>query len=75
MRAPPERSDADRVTRTLRTDERAAARLYAHCALISRMTTTGPSRAQVRLEEELGSDLARILVAALATNLRRVGSN
>jgi hypothetical protein len=73
MRGPSERSDADRVTRTLRADERAAARLYAHCALISRMTTASPSRAQLRLEEELGSHLARILVAALTTNLRRGG--
>ena len=37
------------------------------------MTTCGPSRARRRLEEELGSDLARILVAALTTNLRRAG--
>ena len=59
------------MSRSLRTDERAAARLYAHCALISRMTARGQSHARMRLEEELGADLARILVAALATNLRR----
>jgi hypothetical protein len=59
------------MSRPLRTDERAAARLYAHCALISRLTTSAESDARIRLEEELGADLARILVAALATNLRR----
>jgi hypothetical protein len=57
-----------------RTDEQAAARLYAHCALISRLTTCSRSRAQLRLEEELGPDLARVLVAALTTNLRRSSS-
>jgi hypothetical protein len=59
------------VSRTLQTNHQAAARLYAHCALFSRMTAGGPSRARLRLEEELGPDLARILVAALTTNLRR----
>ena len=71
MRPPPPGSDAHHVGRDLRTDDRAAARLYAHCALIGRMTTCSGSPAQLRLEQELGPELARILVAALATNLRR----
>jgi hypothetical protein len=62
------------VSRALRSDEQAAARLYAHCTLISRMTTCGRSRAQLRLEDEIGPDLARLLVAALSTNLRRPSS-
>jgi hypothetical protein len=62
------------VGRVLRNDERAAARLYAHCTLISRMTTCARSPAQLRLEEELGPELARLLVAALSTNLRRTSS-
>jgi hypothetical protein len=62
------------VVRPLRSDERAAARLYAHCTLISRMTTSGRSQAQLRLEEELGPELARLLIAALSTNLRRSSS-
>ena len=39
MRRPVPGSDAERVGRDLRSDERAAARLYAHCALIGRMTS------------------------------------
>jgi hypothetical protein len=35
------------------------------------MTTCGQSEARLRLEEELGPDLVRILVAALSSNLRR----
>jgi hypothetical protein len=60
------------VTRTIQPGERAAARLYAHCALVDRMTARSPSRAQLRLEAELGPELAHLLVAALTTNLRRV---
>src|SRR3989442_402066 len=67
-------SDAERVERALPSDERAAARLYAHCTLMSRMTKSGRSRAQVRLENELGPELAQLLVAALSTNLRRSSS-
>ena len=66
-------SDANPVSRTITPDERAVARLYAHCALFNRMTMRVPSRARLRLEEELGPDLARTLVAALSTNRRRNG--
>jgi len=59
------------VGRVPSDDERAATRLYAHCTMISRLTASGRAPAQIRLEEKLGPELARLLVAALSTNLRR----
>ena len=42
------------------------ARLVAHCDTIGRMTTDRRAHALLRLEGELGPDLARRLVGALA---------
>jgi hypothetical protein len=41
-------------------------RLIDHCEAVSRVTTVGSATARVRLENELGSELARRLVGALA---------
>jgi hypothetical protein len=40
-------------------------RLLDHCEAIGRVTNAGPASARARLENELGSELARRLVGAL----------
>jgi hypothetical protein len=50
--------------------DRAFLRLQAHCELVGRLTDVDDPRpsARVRLERELGPDLARLLVAALTSS-------
>jgi hypothetical protein len=43
-----------------------AARLLEHCAALARITGTEGLSARARLERELGSELADLLVGALA---------
>jgi hypothetical protein len=50
---------------------RGASRLLAHCARLSRSGDDRPS-ARARVEAELGLELARLLVDALASGPRRV---
>jgi hypothetical protein len=47
-------------------------RLLDHCEAIGRVTNDGPASARARLENELGSELARRLVGALARRGGRV---
>jgi hypothetical protein len=47
-------------------------RLLDHCEAIGRVTNAGPASARARLENELGLELARRLVGALARRGGRV---
>jgi len=53
------------------TRRRGAPRLLEHCAVLARVTAEDGPSAHARLEEELGAELAGLLVGALAGEARR----
>ena len=58
----------------LRNRARGADLLLAHCCLLGRLEDTRPP-VSARLEQELGPELARLLLHALALGQRRRGSS
>lgn len=51
---------------SIQVDPRGAPRLLEHCAVLDRLTASNAPSARVRLERELGCELATLLVGALA---------
>jgi hypothetical protein len=74
-RGPADDFDMDAAAIALRPagpTARGSDRLLADCARLSRLTSCGEATARLRLERELGCDLAQLLMGALVAHPARV---
>jgi hypothetical protein len=73
MCARADHTDMNAATPQTAFSSRGAPRLLEHCAALDRTTQLERGSAWIRLETELGGELARLLRGALADQGRRTG--